>query len=267
MRIKVLAFAASLLLISSSSVGIPQTPTTTTSALQRDPQAVRLLQQSISAMGLPPSDSTASGSITTVAGSLTQQGTVTILTRGTSQTSVSIQTGSTNWTVIHSGVQANRNEGNQTTVLSPEEAASSPSPYFPLPYLYAIATNPDYSIQYVGQETVGNSLANHIRVQNTFASNASLQFLSEFAFADIWLDASSVLPAKISMVRRYGGGSAPRLPISIAYSNYQTVSGLRYPFTIQEFITDTLWATTTIQSVNINTGLTDNNFPMATGAN
>jgi hypothetical protein len=45
MRIKVLAFAASLFLISNCSAGIPQTPTTTTTAPQRDPQAVALLQQ------------------------------------------------------------------------------------------------------------------------------------------------------------------------------------------------------------------------------
>jgi hypothetical protein len=267
MRINVPLFAASLLLISSPLAGIPQAPTTTPSAPQRDPQAVALLQQSVSAMGVPPSDSSATGSVTIVAGSSTKEGTIQILTRGASQTSVSVQAGSTNWTVIYSGVQANRNEDNKNAVLPLEEAASNQSLHFPLPFLYGVVNNPDSLIQFVGQETLGNSSVNHIRVQNTFASSTSLKFLSEFTAADIWLDATTALPVKVGMTRRFGGGSAPRIPISFAYSNYQTVSGVRYPFTIQEYLTETLWATTTIQTVNFNTGLTDGTFPLATEAN
>jgi hypothetical protein len=267
MRIKVLAFAASLLLISNSSAGIPQTPTTTTSAPQRDPLAVALIQKSVSVMGVPPSDSTATGSATIVAGSLTQQGTVTILTRGSTQTSIQFQMPNNPWTVVFASGQANKVETAQTTGYPLELAASSQCLYFPLPYLAGILSNPDYSIQFGGQEAVESSTANHIVVQNTFNSSPTYRFLSPFTVADIWIDASSGLPVKISMVRREGGGSAPKIPISVAYSNYQTVSGVRYPFTIQEYITETLWATTTIQSVIFNSGLTDSNFQVATGGN
>lgn len=267
MRIKVLAFAASLILITNSSAGIPQTPATTTSTPQRDPQAVALLQQSVSAMGTPPSDSTATGSVTTVAGSLTQQGTITILTRGSIQTSIQFQMPNNPWTVVFASGQANRLETTQTAVYSLELAASSQCLYFPLPYLAGILNNPDYSIQYVGQETVGSSTANHIVVQNTFNSSPTQQFLSPFTAADIWIDASRALPVKIAMIRRDGGGSAPKIPISVVYSNYQTVSGVRYPFTIKEYITETLWATTTIQSVTFNSGLPDSNFQVAAGGN
>jgi hypothetical protein len=173
MRIKVLAFAASLLLISNSSAGILQTPTTTTSAPQRDSLAVALLQKSVSVMGVPPSDSTANGNVTIVAGSLTQQGTIQILTRGTNQTSVTVQAETTSRTVIYSGIQANRIEANSTTALPLEEAASSMSLHFPLPFLYGVVSNPDYAIQFVGQESLDNSLASHIRVQDTFASSSS----------------------------------------------------------------------------------------------
>lgn len=267
MRIKVLAFAASILLISNSSARISETPTITTSAPQRDPQAVALLQQSVSVMGVPPSDSTATGNVITVAGSLTQQGSVTILTRGSAQSSIQFQMPNNPWTVVFSNGQANKVETAQTTVYPFELAASSQCLYFPLPFLSGILNNPDYSIQYVGQETVGSSSANHIVVQNTFNSTPTYQFLSPFTLADIWIDASSALPIKIGMIRREGGGSAPRIPISVSYSNYQLVSGVRYPFAIQELYTDTLWATTTIQSVTFNTGLTDNNFSVALGAN
>lgn len=218
-------------------------------------------------MGVLPSDSRASGNITIVAGSSTDQGTIQILTRGTTETAVSVQTGTANWQVIFSSGQANRSEAGTTSVLPLELAASSQSLHFPLPFVYGLLRSPDFSIQFIGQESLNSSLANHIRVQNTFASAPAFQALAEFNTADIWLDAMSGVPVKIAMIRRYGGGSSPKIPISVTYSNYQVVSGVRYPFTIQEYVTETLWATTTIQSVSFNTGLTDANFPVIQGGN
>jgi hypothetical protein len=267
MRIKVLAFAASLFLISNSSAGFPQTQANTTSSPQRDPMALALLQKSVSVMGVPPSDSTAAGSITTVAGSLTQQGTVTILTKGSSKTSIQFQMPNNPWTVVFADGQANKVETAQTTVYPLELAASNQCLYFPLPFLSGILNNVDYSLQYIGQETVNSSTANHIVVQNTFNSNPTYQFLSPFTVADIWIDALSGLPVKIGMIRRDGGGSASKIPISFSYSNYQIVSGVSYPFTIQEYVTETLWATTTIQSVVLNKGLSDSTFQVSTGGN
>ncbi|MGA2300799.1 MAG: hypothetical protein ABSG77_08915 [Candidatus Acidiferrum sp.] len=255
MRIPFLAFLITFFLNS-------QVPPNAPPVVVRDPQAVALLQKSVAVMGVLPSDSRASGDITIVAGSLTQLGTIQILTRGTTQTSVAVQAGTANWSVIYSAGQANRIEAGTTSVLSVERSASSQSLHFPLPFIYGLLSNPDSSLQYIGQESLGSSAVNHIRVQNTFASQPLWQSLSEFTMADIWLDVSTELPAKISLVRRDGGGSAPKIPISISYSNYQTVSGVQYPFTIQEFVTGTLWTTTTIQSVSFNTGLTDANFPV-----
>jgi hypothetical protein len=218
-------------------------------------------------MGVPPSDSTATGSVTTVAGSLTQQGTVTILTRGSAETSIQFQMPNNPWTVVFASGQANKVETAQTTVYPLERSASSQCLYFPLPFLSGILNNADYSVQYVGQEVVGSSTANRIVVQNTFNSTPTYQFLSPFTVAEIWIDAASGLPLKIGMIRRDGGGSAPKIPISVVYSNYQTVSGVRYPFTIQEYVTETLWATINIQSVAFGTGLTDSSFPVSLGGN
>jgi hypothetical protein len=244
-----------------------QQASTAATTPQRDAQAVAILQQSVAAMApIPPSDSTATGNVIITEGSLTRQGTVTILTRGTTQTSIQFQTPNP-WTVVYGNGQANRVETSQTTVYPLELSASSQCLYFPLPYLSGILSNPDYSIQYIGQETVAASTTNHIVVQNTFSSSPTYRFLSPFTVADIWVDTTSGLPVKIRMIRRDGGGSAPKSPFSVVYSNYQTVSGVRYPFTIQEYITETLWATTNIQSVAFNTGLTDSSFVVSLGGN
>ena len=245
-----------------------QQASTVATTPQRDAQAVAILQQSVAAMApIPPSDSKATGSVTITAGSLTTQGTVTILTKGTNETSIQFQTPNNPRTVIFASGQGNKIETSQTTVYPLELSASSQCLYFPLPYIASVLSNPDYSIQFVGQEIVGTATANHITVQNTFSSSPTYKFLSPFTAADIWVDATSGLPVKIGMIRRDGGGSAPKIPFSVVYSNYQTVSGVRYPFTIQEYITETLWATTSIQSVAFNTGLTDSSFVVSLGGN
>ena len=252
----------------SLPAGSQQPTTTSTTPPQRDAQAVALMQQSVGAFGsVQPLDSTATGSVTITAGASTTQGTVTILTKGSAETSIQFQMSSDPWTVVFANGEANKMEASQTTAYPLELAASNQCLYFPLPYLSGVLSNADYSIQYVGQETLGSSTANHIVVQNTFNSVANLQFLSRFTAADIWLDATTGLPLKIAMIRRFGGGSARQYPFFVSYSNYQSVSGVRYPFTIQEYVTGTLWAATTIQSVTFNSGLTDSGFSITTGAN
>jgi len=259
---RALSFFAALLVTLPNS---PASPQTTTSVVQRDPQAIALLQSSARAMGgTVPSDSVASGDTVIVEGSLTSSGTVRILTRGTNQTSIQFQTTNVNWSVIYSNGEANRVDTTGTTILPLELAASSQCLYFPFPFLSGLLNNSDVSLQYVGQESLDSFQANHIRVQNTYASSPSLQFLSDFTTADIWLDASTALPVRISLTRRNGGGSSPKIPISFSYSNYKTIAGVQYPFSIQEFVTGTPWATTSIQLVTFNTGLTHSSFPVAT---
>jgi len=217
--------------------------------------------------GTVPSDSAASGNVVIVAGSLTSSGTAHILTRGTNQTSIQFQTTNVNWSLIYSNGEANRVDATGTKVLPLELAASSQSLYFPFPFLSGLLNNPDIYLQYIGQESVDSAQANHVRVQNTFASSPSLQFLSDFTTADIWLDASTTLPLRISLTRRNGGGSSPKIAISLSFSNYKTIAGVLYPFSIQEFLSGTLWATTSIQSVSFNNGLTDSSFPVVTEGN
>jgi hypothetical protein len=257
-------FISLVLLISQSS---PTLPAATN--VERDPQAVTLLQSAVSVMapGGLPSDSTATGTVAIVAGSQNSSGTISILTRGSAQSSVQFQTSLSAWSVTYSNQQASRTVGTTATPLCLEEASTSLSVYFPLPVLAGLLSNPDVALVYIGQETLGFSQVQHIQATNTFQSNASLQFLAPFTVTDIWLDATTGLPTKISYIRRKGGGSAPKIPFSVVYSNYQTVSGVSYPFTIQEYATETLWATTTIQTVVLNSGLTDSNFPVATGGN
>jgi hypothetical protein len=257
MRRAGIAFLVSLVFLTSSPVVSQQTPT----SAQRDSKAVALLQQSVLAMGgtVPP-DSVATGSVTIVAGSLTSNGTIRILTRGTSQTSEQILLPESSTTVTYSGGFANQTVDSTTTGLSLERAATAQSVCFPLPFLAGALANLDVSLQYVGLETLNQQSVQHFRLQNSFASQRIFQQLAEFAVFDVWLDASSALPARISFVRRDGGGSVPRIPMDAYFTNYRTVSGIAYPSQISISLNGTPWTTVTISNVAFNTGLSDSNF-------
>ena len=235
----------------------------------RDPQAFALLQASATAMAAStPSDSVATGSVTLVAGSSTDQGTIRILTKGNAETAVQVQTTSgSSWAVTYSNALASRTDGTTTKSLYLEQAASSRCIYFPYPVIADLLTNPDAAFTYVGLETSGQGSLQHIQAWNTFNSNPPFQFLASFTVMDIWLDATSGLPREISFIHRDGGGSAPKIPITVFYSNYQNANGALYPYLIQQTVNGTLWATVTIQSVIFNAGLSDTNFAVAAEAN
>ena len=253
---RVILFLAVFSLLSSQS-----SPQQTAPPVQRDPQALALLQNSVRAMGANvPADSVATGNVVVVAGSLTSSGTVRILTRGIDQTSEQFTLPQSTQTVIYSRGTANTTDGANTQSLSLERTASCHSPSFPLPFLAAALANPDEALQYVGQETLGSARVQHLRIWNTFNSMSSLQFLLDFTVTDIWLDSSSALPVKLFYQQRVAQGAVPRIPVEVAYGDYRNLGGVLYPFQLAVSLNGTAWATITIQSVAFNNGLTDADF-------
>ena len=239
-----------------------QAVSSTVQTPQRDPQAVSAIKNAIAAMGKVPLDSTASGAVTLVEGSTTSSGSIRILTRGTDQSAESIQlTGQTRLSIYSKGSACEGFSGNAAAV-SMESSASSQNPDFPLPLLAAAWNDPDFSFQYVGQETLNGSAAYHIRLFDSYASNPGLQPLSEFTAKDLWVSAVTWLPQRIAYQRRDGGGDVPRIAVEISYSDWRNINGVMYPHQIQKSWNGTPWATITIQSVAFQTGLTDNDFPV-----
>ncbi len=230
----------------------------------RDPQAVAALQQAVAAMGAAiPSDSVATGTVTIVAGTETDQGTIRILTRGTNQTleEEEIDTPQAVRTQVFSQGEASETVGTTAAPFPLQRAVTSHCPDFPLPYLTAILTNPDEELKVIGPEQMDGAAALHVEAINTFASNIKLQFLSGFTTTGIWLDAKTGLPLKISYVRR-DTSQSPQIRMEVLFSDYRNIGGVLYPTSIQRFLNGTLWMTVTLQTVNFSTGLIDGDFPV-----
>jgi hypothetical protein len=238
-----------------------------TSTVQRDPKAVALLQLAIAQMGGSiPNDSVATAKVTIVAGSLTQDGSAKILTHGADQSSEEIITPDSDRTSVYSRDLGAEIIGGVIQPSPLEVAATRQSPSFPLPLLTNILANQDSALLYVGPETIGGLTYQHVRTWNTFASTADRQPLAEFSVRDFWFDSATGLPSKLSFNLRAGRGSPPRQPVEVIYADYRNVGGVLYPFSMHRSLNGTPWMTISIQQVQLNTGLTDANFPVCEAA-
>lgn len=250
-------------LLSIPSIQAQQGPVSTAATPVRDAQAVAVLQITIKAMGggNVPSDSTATGSITETVGPDLQEGTLQILTRGTDQSSEAISLPNLSQTTIYSNWMAGQTAGSAPQQqLSGQLAMTSQTALYPLPILAGALINLDVSLQYVGQETVDGTLTNHIRIWNTFASKAYMRPLASFSMHDVWTDAASGLPTRISFTQQSAAGSAFKTLVQLDFSNYQQTSGFVYPYLIKKSLNGTPWLTISIQSVSLNTGLQNSQF-------
>lgn len=257
MRIQRFALVALISLLVAASLNAQQAPT----AVQRDPTAIALVQKSVAAMATNvPSDSSATGNITVVEGSTTQNGTISIQTLGTGETSETINLSSGQRVVIYSNGDAKEVNGTQSVNPVVELIVTDQCADFPLPILVAALNNTDEGFQYIGQETLNGATVQHIKIWDSFSSKPRMQNLAPFSTRDVWLDATSSLPVKIAFIRQPGEGAVHSIRMEIFFSNYTNVNGVQYPFQINKSFNGTPWQTITIQSVLFNTGLTSSQF-------
>jgi hypothetical protein len=261
MRANKVIIAGIVLLTPLVSFATQQNPITAA----KDPQGLALLERSLTSMAQSiPADSAANGSIQLVAGGQTSNGTIRILTKGVSESFVLITAPSGTDQVIFSNNQSNEILNNSVALLSLERTQTAQASEFPLAILSALLNNVDGSIQFVGLEMTNGESLNHVRWFDSYASQSQLQALASLTNKDIWFDANSGLPVRISYLRRDGQGATPAIAVDIYFSNYQSSQGVLYPMTIQESLNGTPWATITIQTISFNNGLTDASFPIPT---
>jgi hypothetical protein len=234
----------------------------TVTVVQRDPQAVALLQAAVGAMGgVVPTDSVATGNIVTVAGSLTSTGTIRILTRGSDQSYDEIQTSSV-FALVYSRGRASSITGGSLTGLPIDLAITTQSVDFPLPLFAGALANSDTAFKYIGLETLNGTSIQHIQFWNTFASIPDLQSLASSSLRDVWVNTSSGLPLRVSFKRRSSNAPSQSTSVDVSLSDYRNINGVLYPFSIQVALNGTPWATITIQNVTLNNGLDDTSFPV-----
>ena len=225
-------------------------------------EAIQALQKSAQVMGgSPPIDTVATGIVTVVAGTETQNGTAKILTKGSAETleEVSLPSGVSR-TIYSHGAATILVPGSDLREASMERIASSQSAIYPLPLIAQIMSSTDPVYELVGTEDIQGLSCVHVRTWNSFASHPKVKFLSEFTRRDIWVEVQTGLVRRLSYEIRDAGGAAPRLSMDVYYSDYRSIGVGLYPFEVKQSMNGTPWMEITIQSANANTGLTDSIF-------
>jgi hypothetical protein len=134
--------------------------------------------------------------------------------------------------------------------------------FFPALSMLSQLSNPNTVISYIGPETRDGIAVQHIQFvhQNSALSASSNQMLGQLSTTDIYLDASSYLPLAISFNTHPDNSLNINIPVEVDFSNYQTVQGAQVPFRIQKFVNGSLFLDLTVQSAQVNSGLTSATF-------
>jgi hypothetical protein len=73
---------------------------------------------------------------------------------------------------------------------------------------------------------------------------------------DLYLDATTLLPAKLEFNLHPDRDAGTDIPVRIEYANYQTVNGVVLPHHLQKYLSNSLTQDIQIQTANFNSGLT-----------
>jgi hypothetical protein len=259
MRIKVLAFAASLVLISNSSLGSPQTPTTPTSSLQ----AATLLAQSAKALigSAAVNDVTLTGTVEWIAGSDDETGTVTYKgLSGAYRLDMTFRNGT------KSEIRINDANGLTGTWVGTDGVSHGIAPHnlmtdqgwFPFFVLSSIGSFANRQIAYVGQETHNGALVHHISTSQVtiLHGDPNPELTQHLTQVDIYLDSATLLPTSYVFNSHPDDNALYDLPTEIRYSNYQTISGIPVPLHVQKLVNNCLFLDVQFQSATFNSGIT-----------
>ena len=258
MRIKVLAFAASLLLISNCSAGIPQSTTTTSS-----PQAATVLAQSAQALtgSIAINDVTLTGTVEWIAGSDDEIGTATYKgLSGAYRLDMAFRNGTRSEIVSAiDGVPSGSWIGlDGVTHPIANHNLMVDAGWFPTLTLASLTASPNMVWTYVGQETRSNSQVIHVNALQQFPqlSGGSVSLLQHLTQVDIYLDPTTFLPVSYTFNIHPDNNALLDIPVEIRYSNYQSNGGAQIPLHIQKFINNSLSLDLQFQNASLNTGIT-----------
>ena len=154
--------------------------------------------------------------------------------------------------VAPSGTWSN---GDGTThAISSHNLMTDPGWFFPEMVVSRLISNTSLSVAFVGQE--GNLLhfqAYQPQPDSTASTGALLQHLTQM---DIYLDSTTLLPAQLNFNIHPDGNAIIDIPVSVQYSNYQTVNGVVLPMRVQKYLNNNIALDIQIQTAVFNSGLT-----------
>lgn len=256
MRIKVLAFAVSFLLVSTCWAGPSQTPVTSST------QATTILSQSVTALNgpMPVNDVTLAGTVEWIAGSDDETGTVTYKgVKGAYRLDMTFRNGTRSEIVSPvNGLPAGNWIGlDGTSHPIANHNLMVDAGWFPTFTLGSLAASSNTVLSYVGQETRNGIPVTHISFFQAYPglSGDDASQIQHLTQVDFYFDPSTLLPVSYVYNSHPDNNFLRDIPTEIRYSNYRTFGGSQVPLRIQKLINGTLFIDLQFQAVSFNSGL------------
>jgi hypothetical protein len=113
-----------------------------------------------------------------------------------------------------------------------------------------------YQLSYVGAETLGSEAVQHFSYWRfSSAPPESNEELKNLSRTEIYIDASSFLPVRITFDEHPDNDARAAIPVEVDYANYQTVNGTLIPYSIRKYRNHSLVLDLTVQSATVNSGI------------
>jgi len=249
------SLALSFVLVQSTLAAPPQIQASS-------PPAATLLQKSLAALvgNASISDVTLTGTARRIAGPDDESGTVTVkaLADGSGKIQLSLPSGDRN------EVRSAGTSGPVGAWSGPDGVSHTISNYnlmtdfgwFPTFTISNILSSNTSVVVNLGQETKESRSVLHLSVSKQYPEIADdTTLLQHLSTIEIFLDASTYLPAALSYNIHANNNGFVDIPVEIHFSDYRSVSGSQIPFHIQKFINNTVCLDVQFTAITLNSRL------------
>jgi hypothetical protein len=229
-----------------------------------DPQAIALATQAIAALtnGTTISDVTLTGNATWIAGSASDNGSVTLMAKGTGQSRMDLKLSGGSRSEIRATTGSGVGLGQWMDAKGSfhdfafHNCLTDAAWFFPA--LSSLAQGPNVVLSYVGQENRHGVSVQHIH-SYVYSSSPLNEQLSAM---DFYLESNSLLLVAITFNVHPDNDQATNIPVEIYFSSYQTMNGVVAPAHIQKFLDRQLILDMAISAATINSGLANSEFQL-----
>jgi hypothetical protein len=246
---------------------------TSPTAANRDPQAIAILQQSLTHMtnGVPIADVILSGTATRIVGPDQYSGQVALEAKGTQESKISLSLSGFSFTEVRSfangAATGSYIAGSATAAqpLAPHNCFTDPAWFFPaLSSITDALGNTGTNVSYVGQQTLGGSSVDHILIWQSVSSPsaAAVKAIAHLSAMDWYLDSASALPVAVRFTTHPPNDYSLDLSVEVRFSNYQQTNGILVPLHVQKFLNGGLVLDLTFTSATLNSGISDTDFTL-----
>lgn len=267
MRIACIVLLVFLFVLVSSVSSAQQTAVS--AAAPRDAQAVTMLQRSLAALvgTTNLNDVTLNASTSWTAGSDEETGSATLKATaiGQGRVDLSLSGGQRSEVIDISQTPSVGNwcgtDGTWHAMIA-HNLYSDPTWFFPTFLISRALSASSYAILPMDTETQNGVAVEHVKIyqqqsEPTTELSTLIQGLSQI---DLYFNPSTLLPVSVAFNTHADNNASVNIPITIQFSNYQTVQKISVPYHIQKYIQNGLALDVTVTSVQVNSGLSTSEF-------